>query len=141
MFLIKTSIFLLGTAGTFIFIGIQIIVSICFDTPKSIIQLINGRSSIGNIIRAMKRENKIKSVHPFGLLYYLWFIGVSPYEQNKGIGSNLLTDVINEAASQKRIICLETSTVKNIPWYEKHGFTVYQELDFGYKLFCMKREY
>lgn len=94
-----------------------------------------------NTVKAMKRETIIKRIHPKGLIYYLWFIGVNPDEQNKGVGSNLLQDVINEAALQKRNIHLETSTLKNIPWYEKHGFTIYKELDFGYKLFCMKREY
>lgn len=99
-------------------------------------------SSVGlsNIKKAMNREAKIKQIHPNGFLYYLWFIGVDPSNQNNGIGSRLLKDVINEGQKQNRIICLETSTLKNIPWYEKFGFSIYQEFDFGYKLFCMKRE-
>jgi hypothetical protein len=48
--------------------------------------------------------------------------------------------VISEGASKQRPIYLETSTLKNIPWYEKFGFTVYDKLDFGYELFCMKKE-
>lgn len=95
---------------------------------------------IGNVKKAMARESAIKEIHPDGKLYYLWFIGVDPSEQNKGIGSKLLGEVINRAQAQNRTICLETSTLKNIPWYEKFGFTIYKELDFGYKLYCMKRE-
>lgn len=113
-------------------------------TLKSILldaRLIVFCMGIRNAIKAMKREKIIKRIHPEGLIYYLWFIGVNPDEQNKGIGSNLLKDLINEAVFQKRNICLETSTEKNIPWYKKNGFTIYKELDFGYKLFCMKREY
>ena len=94
---------------------------------------------LGNLKKAMNREAKIKKVHPEGLLCYLWFIGVFPTNQNKGIGSQLLKDVIAEGQKQNRIICLETSTIKNIPWYEKFDFTTYKELDFGYKLYCMKR--
>jgi len=45
---------------------------------------------ISNINKAMNREAKIKQVHPNGLLYYLWFIGVGSSNQNKGIGSQLL---------------------------------------------------
>lgn len=92
-----------------------------------------------NIKKAMSREASISKIHPEGPLYYLWFIGVDCAEQNKGIGSRLLNAVIEESLAQKRIICLETSTIKNLPWYEKNGFKIYRELDFGYSLYCMKR--
>jgi len=95
---------------------------------------------VSNINKAMKREAKIKQVHPNGLLYYLWFIGVDSHNQNKGIGSQLLQDVISEGQKQNRTICLETSTLKNVPWYEKFGFSIYHEFDFGYKLYCLKRK-
>lgn len=95
---------------------------------------------LSNINKALKREAKIKQVHPDGLLYYLWFIGVDSYNQNKGIGSRLLKDLIIEAKKQNRTICLETSTLKNVPWYEKFGFLIYHEFDFGFKLFCLKKE-
>jgi hypothetical protein len=95
---------------------------------------------LSNIKKAMKREAKIQQVHPNGLLYYLWFIGVDSNNQNKGIGSELLQEVISEGQKQNRIICLETSTIKNLPWYKKFGFSIYLEFDFGYKLFCLKRE-
>lgn len=104
------------------------------------VKLVLGVVGIGNLKKAMDRESAIKKIHPDGKLYYLWFIGVDPSEQNNGIGSHLLGEVINKAQAQNRTICLETSTLKNIPWYEKFGFTVYKELDFGYKLYCMKRE-
>ena len=93
-----------------------------------------------NIKKAMRREAMIKNNHPEGPMYYLWFIGVDATAQNKGIGSKLLEYVINQGISQNRKICLETSTLKNIPWYQKFGFEIYKELDFGYKLYCMKKE-
>lgn len=98
-------------------------------------------SSIGlsNVVKAMNRESKIKKSHPKEPLYYLWFIGVDPAEQNSGVGSKLLTEIINRGKAQNRVVCLETSTIKNLPWYQKFGFEVYRELDFGYLLFCMKR--
>ena len=91
------------------------------------------------IQKTMKREAVIKKNHPEGLLYYLWFIGVAPSHQGQGIGSNLLNEIIQKGLTENRTICLETSTLKNIPWYQKHGFKIYRELDFGYKLYCMKR--
>jgi ribosomal protein S18 acetylase RimI-like enzyme len=95
---------------------------------------------LGNIKKAMSRESKIKQGHPKGLKYYLWFIGVEPTQQNMGIGSKLMRKVIEEAEKQNRTICLETSTLRNLPWYEKFGFSIYHEFDFGYKLYCLKRE-
>ena len=98
-------------------------------------------SAIGfsNIKKAMSRESAIKKIHPKSLIYYLWFIGVEPDDQGKGIGTKLMNDVIKEAEINHRLIYLETSTLKNIPWYEKLGFVVYHKLDFGYELFCMKK--
>lgn len=93
-----------------------------------------------NIKKAMDRESKIKKIHPKGvLMYYLWFIGIEPSEQNNGIGSRLLEEVIQESAFMQRSIYLETSTLKNIPWYEKYGFTIYEKLDFGYELFLFEK--
>lgn len=108
--------------------------SIWLDTKLAV-------SAIGlaNIEKAMKREAAINKIHPDGIIYYLWFIGVDPADQGNGVGSKLLESVIQEGLSQKRAICLETSTIKNLPWYEKHGFKTYRELDFGYRLYCMKR--
>ena len=93
-----------------------------------------------NIKKAISRESKINNAHPDGPLYYLWYIGVEPHDQNKGVGSKLMNDLIAEATKYNRVICLETSTLKNIPWYEKLGFSIYKELDMGYKLFCMKKD-
>ncbi|HQW84519.1 MAG TPA: GNAT family N-acetyltransferase [Ferruginibacter sp.] len=109
--------------------------SLWLDTKFALLCL-----GLSNSKKTMAREAKIKAAHPDLSMYYLWFIGVNHSQQQKGIGSNLLNEIINAAESQNKIICLETSTVKNIPWYKKYGFTIYKELDFGYRLFCLKRE-
>jgi ribosomal protein S18 acetylase RimI-like enzyme len=95
---------------------------------------------ISNLGKAMKREADIKKGHPAALLSYLWFIGVRPQEQGKGAGSHLLSEIIDKSKAEDRIICLETSTERNLPWYKKFGFEIYNKLDFGYDLYCMKME-
>ena len=57
-----------------------------------------------------------------------------------GRGSSLLDELITRSNSVNRPIYLETSTLRNIPWYKKFGFQIYEELDLGYKLFFLKRE-
>ena len=112
-------------------------------TLKSIlldIKLIVSCIGLANIKKAMARGAKIKKLQPKEPMYYLWFIGVDPIAQNNGRGSDLLREVIKEGVSKGRLICLETSTLKNIPWYEKFGFKIYNKLDLGYQLFFMGRK-
>ncbi|SDE66955.1 Acetyltransferase (GNAT) family protein [Mucilaginibacter pineti] len=91
-------------------------------------------------LAVMKREKRIHQLQVSGRVAYLWFIGVEPGAQHQGIGSRLLDEVIACCEKQNRMVILETSTLKNIPWYEKFGFRVYGQLDFGYRLFFMKRD-
>ena len=83
-------------------------------------------------------ETKNKAFHPHEDFYHLWYLGVEPESQNKGIGTNFLREIIE--SKNDRPIYLETSTLKNIPWYEKLGFEVFHELDLkAYKLFLIRR--
>lgn len=110
-------------------------------TPKSIIldvRLILSCISLQNMVKIIRRESMIKRNQPDLPMYYLWFIGVEDQEQNKGIGSQLLNEILIKARSENRIVCLETSTLKNISWYKKFGFEVYKKLDFGFQLFFLR---
>jgi GNAT superfamily N-acetyltransferase len=89
--------------------------------------------------KALNRESAIKTNYPKDPIYYLWFLGVINSDQNKGIGSQLLKEIIIDSQKQHKPIYLETSTIKNIPWYEKFGFSIYNQLEFGYKLFLLRR--
>lgn len=111
-------------------------------TPKTIwldVRLVLKCIGLSNVSRAMRRETEIKKNHPKVPLSYLWFIGVSPKSQGKGSGTTLLSELISFCKQKGDVICLETSTERNIPWYKKNGFEVYKELNFSYTLFCMKR--
>jgi hypothetical protein len=110
-------------------------------TLKSILldlKLILNSVGFKNIRKTMAREAKIKDIQPKELMSYLWFIGVDPEYQNTGIGTQLLHDVIAYSRQKNRPVYLETSTLKNLPWYKKVGFQIYQELDLTYKLFFLK---
>lgn len=103
------------------------------------IKLLLNAIGLTRIGKAMSRESAIKSNYPKEPIYYLWFLGVVNSDQNKGIGTRLLNEIIQESQKQHKPIYLETSTMKNIPWYQKFGFTIYHELEFGYKLFMLRR--
>ncbi|MBN8833698.1 MAG: GNAT family N-acetyltransferase [Niastella sp. SCN 39-18] len=113
-------------------------------TLKSIlldVKLILSAVGLKNIKKTLAREAMINKIQPNELKYYLWFIGVDPEYQNEGIGSILLDEIIEDSEHKKRPIYLETSTLKNLPWYKKFGFQIYHELDLSYKLFFLKREF
>ena len=95
---------------------------------------------LNRVSKILARDAKIKSEYPQSPIYYLWFIGVEPDEQQKGIGTSLLKELIKESDELKRPIYLETSVQENIRFYNKQGFNIYNELDFGYKLFLVKRD-
>lgn len=112
-------------------------------TLKSIlldVKLITSAVGLKNIKKTLVREAKIKKLQPKEKKYYLWFIGVDPVYQNEGIGSDLLNDLIQDSIQKNRPIYLETSTLKNLPWYKKFGFQIYYELDLSYKLFFLRKE-
>lgn len=103
------------------------------------VQLLFNAIGLTRVGKAMSRETAIKSNYPKDPIYYLWFLGVINSDQNKGIGSQLLKEIIIDSQKQHKPIYLETSTIKNIPWYKKFGFSIYNELDFGYKLFMLRK--
>lgn len=103
------------------------------------LKLIFSCIGLGNVKKVMEREGRIKKLQLNDRMYYLWFIGVVPEQQGAGTGTALLNEIIRQSEYDNRIICLETSTLKNIPWYQKFGFTIYNELNLGYRLFFLKR--
>jgi ribosomal protein S18 acetylase RimI-like enzyme len=104
------------------------------------LKLVGGVIGMFRLSRLMKRERLINAWHPDTAFAYLWFIGVNPWVQGRGVGSELLAAVLAESASLGLPVYLETSTLKNVPWYEKRGFTVFHEMDLGYRLFLLKKE-
>ncbi len=94
---------------------------------------------LNRVVQVLSRESKIKSFHPKEQFSYLWFIGVTPELQNKGNGSHLLKEIIHESEAQKRPIYLETSVDRNLPWYKKQGFEIFQSLELTYKLYMLRR--
>ncbi len=101
-------------------------------------KLIASAIGVGGIIKTMKRESLIKNLQPKQPMAYLWFIGVDTLYQHQGIGSSLLQEIVLKAIDENLPIYLETSTLKNIPWYERFGFEIYNELNLDYTLFFLR---
>ena len=99
------------------------------------LKLVYRTITVSGLKKSLKREALIKKNYPDSDFCYLWFIGVAPSMQGKGIGSNLLSTVIDGELP----IYLETSTELNLPLYKRFGFEIYGEIDLGYKLYMLRR--
>ncbi len=60
--------------------------------------------------------------------WYLAAIGTEPSYQERGIGSALLDPVLLRCDESKLPAYLESSNEANIPFYQRHGFKVIEEL-------------
>jgi len=110
-------------------------------TPQAIwwdIQLIAQSIGIAHVAKVLKRESRIKKHHPPAPFAYLWFLGVDPAYQHQGLGTSLLHKIVEDARQQHLPVYLETSTERNVPWYQKAGFETYHQLDFDFPLHLMR---
>jgi len=95
----------------------------------------------------VKRANLVESEvnkryptdHPF---LYLWFLGVSPEAQGRGLSSDLFRPMLAQADAEKLPVYLETSKEINVKIYNRKGFVVYDQIELGegVTLYCMRRE-
>ncbi len=114
------------------------------DDLKSILALLPLAAILkGRTIRALKAITYLDKKHPkTPSHYYLATLGVLPELQGKGYGSDLLKPVLEECDRNIVPAYLESSKDKNVPFYERHGFKVIEEVNLldGPKLWLMWRD-
>ncbi|AZA58209.1 GNAT family N-acetyltransferase [Chryseobacterium shandongense] len=94
------------------------------------------------IKKVRRKENITEQTLPHNIDYiHLWFLGVEPKMQGNGIGTSFLQELIQFYKSSKEAICLETSTLVNIPFYEKQGFSRYATKYFGFEFFFYIKQF
>ena len=100
-------------------------------------------TGIDGIGKALRRENYVNSFHPQDYDYiYIWFLAVDKSMQGKGVGSQILREIIEKSTQESLPIYLETSNQHNIGFYQKYGFEIYhvsEEVRFGFKLYFLRR--
>ena len=99
---------------------------------------VNAAGSLSVALKASDKESKVKKHHPKHPFMHLWFIGVKKEDQGKGLGSNLIQEIEAEN-NGKQPIYLETSTERNLPFYQRLGFEIYHELDSPFKFYMMRK--
>lgn len=95
-------------------------------------------SGLKNAYKVVKKEKITHETLPKNIDFIqLWFLGVDVLQQGKGKGTDFLQELIEYYKGKKEAIVLETSTVKNIQFYEKNGFEIYcvNKEDFGFDFY------
>jgi ribosomal protein S18 acetylase RimI-like enzyme len=80
--------------------------------------------------------------HPSEPHWYLPLIGVDPARQHQGYGSALLQHALSVCDRDHKLAYLESSSLKSIPLYERHGFELLGTIQVGTSppIFPMVRE-
>lgn len=72
---------------------------------------------------------QMQAQHPEEPHWYLPMIGVDPAHQGSGVGSALLAAALRDCDAKSGLPAyLESSNIKNVPLYRRHGFEVVAEI-------------
>jgi GNAT superfamily N-acetyltransferase len=92
---------------------------------------------------AVRVMQAVEHHHPPAPHWYLAVVGTDPPAQGRGIGSALLTPVLDRCDAEGVGAYLESSKESNVPFYVRHGFQVTKTIDLpggGPRLWLMWRE-
>lgn len=98
----------------------------------------------GGLVRAVRNMAAIEGAHPKAPEHwYLALLGTDPAHQGAGIGSALISGVLERCDEQGLDAYLESSKEENVPYYGRHGFEVVGELSMagGPTMWRMWREH
>lgn len=90
-----------------------------------------GLGPFGQFAGANDVMGKIHAKHVPDPHWYLLIVGVDPELQGRGVGSALVQEGLSRADDSKATCYLETSEARNVPFYERYGFTVLEQASLG----------
>lgn len=102
------------------------------------VRLVLSCIGVMNLKKVLKRESLIKAEHKINPHLHLWYIGVSPDHQGKGLGTSLMEQVKEIAKKMNKTVYLETSTERNFDFYKSVGFkeiATVDELSYTFKVY------
>lgn len=100
------------------------------------------RGGLRRAARVARLDAYMRGRHPHYRHHYLWFLGVEPERQGRGLGSELLRALSSRADATAAAAYLETDKPTSVKLYEGHGYRVTDEEDvpgIGFHMWFMKR--
>lgn len=86
---------------------------------------------LGGTFRFMKVITTMEKDHPSEPHWYLACLGTDPAKQRSGVGTTLISPILERCDAERLPAYLETQKPENVPYYERFGFRVTGELDIG----------
>jgi ribosomal protein S18 acetylase RimI-like enzyme len=86
-------------------------------------QLGDRAAEIGGGLMQISTEHPHDQPH-----FYLFVLGTATANQSKGLGSKLMAEILDRCDRQGLGAYLESSNIRNVPFYERHGFKVLNEV-------------
>jgi ribosomal protein S18 acetylase RimI-like enzyme len=81
------------------------------------------------VVRASKLQAQMMKAHPMRPKHwYLYAIGARVGSQGRGLGSAMLREGLDQVDAAGEPAYLESSNIRNVPLYERHGFAVVEEI-------------
>ncbi len=71
---------------------------------------------------------QIMRFHPEAPHFYLFILGTNASSQGKGLGATLMAPVLDICDREGLLAFLESSNIANVPFYERHGFEIQEEV-------------
>ncbi len=81
--------------------------------------------------RIIAAFNAVEKVHPEPEHYFLEAIGTRRDLQSKGVGSAVITPMLDRCDAEGMPAYLESSNLQNVPFYARHGFEETGEITIG----------
>jgi len=94
-------------------------------------ELMRTTGSPQSMSDGMQVMRQMESHHPSEPHWYLPLIGIDPKHQGKGLGSALLAHVAAICDLDGVPAYLESSNPRNVPLYQRHGFEITGEIQYG----------
>jgi ribosomal protein S18 acetylase RimI-like enzyme len=84
------------------------------------------------LVRSSRFLTEVVRKHPRSPEHwYLYMLGTHRSAQGRGIGSALLREMLERIDEAGEPAYLESSNIRNVPLYERQGFTVVEEITIG----------
>ena len=94
-------------------------------------ELMRTTASPQSMSDGMQVMRQMESHHPREPHWYLPLIGIDPKHQGKGLGSALIDHALKICDRDGALAYLESSNPRNVPLYQRHGFEILGQIQFG----------
>jgi GNAT superfamily N-acetyltransferase len=103
-----------------------------FRSTTKMARLLPNAAATGTRSIVMARlYRRIEAAHPSDEHWYLHILGVDPLCQRSGVGRAVIEPVLERCDSEGLPAYLVTQKPENVPWYERSGFKVRDEIRVG----------